>query len=232
VNVSNLLAEKAEMHVRNLALEDYFDIIPNSLADGPAAEATVSFDVVWDGSVTRRVNVTDAAHGFTGTYVENQVTVTWSGTNELGFAFDANPGNFSTSFPERTFAEIGREHNGIFFPGGSSPFLARPLTGLPANPNLDPVVALLMTQAGNGAVAPVSVARDQGLASPGSLNLGGAGVAQTVLTSQRHDGLATDSAAKIATVARTTPEQTVGFVADPVTLFVALGQQSEDLRYL
>jgi hypothetical protein len=103
---------------------------------------------------------------------------------------------------------------------------------LPAGPGNDLPIALLVTQAGNGAVAPVSFAWDQGLASPGSLTLGGAGGAQAVLTSQRHDGLATASAAKIATVARTTPAQTIGFVADPVTLFGALGQQSEDLLHL
>src|SRR5262249_59316317 len=95
VRVSNLLAGRAEMHVHDLAVQDYFDI-PNALAVGPSTNALVSFDVVWDG-VTRTVNVSDAANGFRGTFVENQATVTWSGMNELGFRFFWDPGTFSTS---------------------------------------------------------------------------------------------------------------------------------------
>jgi hypothetical protein len=114
VQVTDLLAGKAEMHVDNLAVKDYFDI-PNALAVGPAADALGSFDVVWDGPVTRSVKVSDAANGFKGNFFENQPTVTWSGMNELGFQFFGDPGDFSTSVPERAFSEIGREWNGIFF---------------------------------------------------------------------------------------------------------------------
>jgi hypothetical protein len=228
VQVTNLAAGKAEMHVHNLAIEDYFDTL-NSLAQGPEADATVSFDVVWDGSVTRTVNVRDAAHGFTGTYVENKVTVTWSGLNELGFRFFGNPGTFSTSVPGEPFAEIGREHNGVFFPGGTSPFLASPQAGVPAPLGSDPALALLATQAGNGVVAAVSVAGNQGLATSGSLTLGGAGATQSVLTSQQHGGVATDFTAKTATITHTAPVHTVGFDADSATLFVAPGQPGDDL---
>jgi membrane-associated phospholipid phosphatase len=127
VQVSNLGAGAAAMHVRNLALSDYFDI-PNGLADGPAVDATVSFDVVWQGAVKRAVNVQDAAHGFTGNFVENQATITWSGSNALGFGFFANPGNAATSVSGNSFAELGHERNGIFFPSQ--------LTGPPPIPPL------------------------------------------------------------------------------------------------
>jgi hypothetical protein len=232
VQVTNLLGGRAEMHVRNLPMEDYFDL-DNARADGPSAEATVSFDMVWSGPVTRTVSVTDAAHGFTGTFVENQVAVTWSGTNELGFAFDSNVGNFSTSVSGRTFAEIGREHNGVFFPGGTSPFLASPLAGTPAPLGGDPALALLASQAGNVVVAAVPVVGNQSLTSPGSLILGDAGGTQSVLTSQQHGGVATDSSAKTVTDVRMAPGRAVGFVVDPAvisaTLFVAPGQSGDDL---
>jgi hypothetical protein len=112
----NLEKGTAEMHVRNLHIEDYFNF-PNASADGHEVSATVSFDVVWSGPVRERVNVRDASNGFAGSYVENQATVKWSGSEE-GFRFDAKPGSFSTSVTEAgPFAEIGRERNGIFFPG-------------------------------------------------------------------------------------------------------------------
>jgi hypothetical protein len=103
------------MHVRDLAMDDYFKL-PNALADGPEVDAIASFDVVWSGPVTRRVNVPNGTNGnqFAGEFVENQATVTWSGTNELGFTFHSNPGDFSTSAPGRAFAELGHERNGLF----------------------------------------------------------------------------------------------------------------------
>jgi hypothetical protein len=112
-------AGKAEMHVRDLHIEDYFNF-PNASADGPEVDATVSFDVVWNGPITRRYNVTDAANGFAGSFVETQVTVTWSAHNDLGFRFVADPGTFATSVPEAgPIALLGQERNGTFFPGGS-----------------------------------------------------------------------------------------------------------------
>src|SRR5262249_24351701 len=114
----NLDEGKAEMHVRNLLTEDYFTF-PNASADGPEADATVSFDVVWRNPVTRRVSVSDAANGFSGTFLEDQATINWSATNEDGFSFVANAGSFATSIPEAgPYAAIGRERNGIFFRNG------------------------------------------------------------------------------------------------------------------
>ena len=115
------------MRVNNLAIEDYHFLanaigpnFDNDAADDPAA---VSFDVVWSGPITRRVSVTDGTLGnqYAGEYVENQVTVTWSGTNlATGFSFTANPGTFATSFFDGGFAELGHEQNGIFFDSSSA----------------------------------------------------------------------------------------------------------------
>jgi len=107
------------MNVQNLSLGDY-GVLAKSL--GPnwqtASEpAVVSFDVVWSTPVARRVSVTAGTLGnqYAGDYVENQVTVTWSGTNlATGFTFTANPGTLNTS-PKLAFAELGHEQNGIFF---------------------------------------------------------------------------------------------------------------------
>lgn len=128
-------AGKAEMHVRNL---DVLDYAANGFASivsiGPQWQtayvpATVSFDVVWNGPVTGRVNIQDTANDFAGEFNENQATVTWSARSSSGFSFTSSPGNFSTSLPEvpgvngvtaplNFFAQVGHERNGIFFPGG------------------------------------------------------------------------------------------------------------------
>jgi hypothetical protein len=131
----DLDAGTAALHVRDLRLYDY----PTNFADGSlgpnwqtaALDATVSFDVAWGGPVTRQVKVKDTTYGFAGTFQEDQATVTWSGRNASGFSFVSDVGSFDTSIPEipgvngvvaplNFFAEIGRERNGVFFPGSSS----------------------------------------------------------------------------------------------------------------
>ena len=119
-------AGTAEMHVDHLKLRDYGTL---ANATGPNFDnpkffdpAVVSFDVVWSGPITRRVSVPNGTLGnhYSGKYVENQVTVTWSGTNlATGFSFTANPGTFATS-PKGAFAELGHERNGIFAQGDDS----------------------------------------------------------------------------------------------------------------
>jgi hypothetical protein len=112
----HLGAARAEMHVRNLAVEDYFNL-PNALADGPEVDATVSFDVIWSGPITRRLNFQNstAIDPFAGEFVENHVTVSWSGSNANGFSFTSNPGDFSTSVDP--FSELSKDRNGRFFTG-------------------------------------------------------------------------------------------------------------------
>jgi hypothetical protein len=107
----------AEVHARNLPIEDYFNL-PNGLADGAHDLATVSFDASWGGPVTRRVSVHDTTFGFAGTFAEEHASVTWSGRNDnSGFHFTANQGNFATTtaLGGTPFAELGFERNGIFF---------------------------------------------------------------------------------------------------------------------
>jgi hypothetical protein len=118
-------AGTAEMHVRNLAVLDYHDfsssVGPNWQTD--YFNATVSFDVVWSGPVTRQVDVKDAADGFAGHFNEDQATVTWSARSDSGFSFRSIQGDISTSVPGNFFAQVGHERNGVFFPtpaGGGS----------------------------------------------------------------------------------------------------------------
>jgi hypothetical protein len=130
-------AGTAELRVRDLPVLDY---AANGFAgnvslgpqwQGASVRAGVSFNVVWNGPVTRRVDVKDSANGFAGHFNENQATVTWSARSTSGFRFTSNPGKFSTSVPEipgvngvsaplNFFAQIGKERNGTFFPAGSS----------------------------------------------------------------------------------------------------------------
>ena len=110
---------KAEMHVHGLQIRDYSNI-PNALGPvetTPFVSATVSFDVVWSGPITRRINIQDGTNDntFAGEFVENQATVTWSATNALGFSFTANPGTLETSDPDAgPIVELGKERNGDF----------------------------------------------------------------------------------------------------------------------
>ncbi|HZV03842.1 MAG TPA: hypothetical protein VE999_02015 [Gemmataceae bacterium] len=133
----NPAAGTAEMHVSNLSEVSYYS--PSGFAGnislGPnwqtaGVDANVSFNVVWNGPVTRRVNIKDAADGFAGLFNEvnnNNVTVQWSGSDASGFSFTSNVGNLATSTalaPGNFFAQLAHERNGIFFPAGSSANLA------------------------------------------------------------------------------------------------------------
>jgi hypothetical protein len=120
-------AGKAEMRIDNLAIEDYHFLAnalgPNFDNEAFNDAAVVSFDVVWSGPITRRVSVMDGTLGnnYAGEYVENQVSVTWSGTNlATGFSFTSNPGTLATSVIDGGFAELGKEQNGIFFDSNST----------------------------------------------------------------------------------------------------------------
>jgi hypothetical protein len=184
------------MHVHNLVLEDYFNLLNAAAEGGPPgpglgeADATVSFDVVWGGPVTRRVSVRDAANGYAGRYAENQATINWSGSNDLGFTFTANSGNFSTSVPEAgPFAELGIERNGIFFPGGgASPSV---IVAPPANPvsqdgklGVDAVSAVFARGGTDLALRPVSDSDGQLLSTSGLKN-GSASDAASIATAAR-----------------------------------------------
>jgi len=115
----------AEMRVDNLSIGD-FGSKKNALGphfDTGFDPGVVSFDVVWNGPITREVTVPRGTLGneYAGKYVEYQTSVTWSGTNlKTGFSFTANPGTFETSFFDGGFAELGIERNGIFLSSNST----------------------------------------------------------------------------------------------------------------
>jgi hypothetical protein len=95
----------------------------NSLFGGqPGTPGTVSFKVVWNvGKQPVNVRNTDPVFGgFRGEFIRSTAPkaaqMEWSGTlGDLQFVSDPLEKNTSYS----SFAEIGHEQNGSFFPGGS-----------------------------------------------------------------------------------------------------------------
>jgi hypothetical protein len=196
------------MRVTNLHLEDYFTF-PNGLADGHEVDATVSFDVVWGGPVTRRIEVEHGTNGnrFAGEFVEDHATVTWSGSNELGFRFRSHPGDFSTSVPGRAFAELGRERNGIFVEEGE-----------------DEDASALGQALGKRGPQREESATDRFFAALWARQ--GDGPGQTLMTSRLEDGFAASPAKATAVLAERRP------AADPEPgpdLFTALGRPRDAL---
>ena len=103
---ASLGAGSASMHVADLDVEDYHDVV-NALQDGPSVPATVSFDVDWSG-VNERVKIRNRSVDFGGEYIRNSATAVWSAA-ESGFSFQSDP-------LASGFATIGHERNGVFFP--------------------------------------------------------------------------------------------------------------------
>jgi hypothetical protein len=96
---------------------DVFDFgnFGNALFGGPGTPATVSFAVEWSG-VNQRVNVknTDApaaGGGFAGEFVRNTAQMDWS-ASVGNVSYESDPLATSAS----SFAEIGKERNGVFNP--------------------------------------------------------------------------------------------------------------------
>jgi hypothetical protein len=73
----------------------------------------VSFTVIWSG-VDERLNIRNddpVYGGFAGTFIRNTAQMDWTAT--VGdFTFVSDPLATSSS----SFAEIGQERNGVFFP--------------------------------------------------------------------------------------------------------------------
>ena len=101
---------RASMLVSSLEVEDYHDI-NNALADGPSVPARVWYQIHWRG-VQKRITVRDPVNQFFGRYIEDTATVGWR-AERRGVRFVSDPAR--TSITE--FALIGRERNGVFFPG-------------------------------------------------------------------------------------------------------------------
>ena len=101
---------KARMGLTNLEIEDYHNL-GNALSDGPSVNAKVSFNCQWNHVITtRQIRNPDPLQRFTGTFRQTQATVKWS-ASESGFSFHSDPPETSIAL----FAEVGEEHNGVFF---------------------------------------------------------------------------------------------------------------------
>jgi hypothetical protein len=240
------------MRVDNLATRDYHtgaNALGKDTFETAFDPAVVSFDVVWSGPITRRVHVRDGTLGnhYAGEYVENQVTVTWSGTNlKEGFTFTANPGTFATSVVDEGFAELGHERNGIFVgegedeggdeggddDSGSSPALASGSEG----GGRDAAFAALALLGENTALAPTAAAMAPGAADLtlwDSWNDFPGGPAQVLLSSGPQNGLAGGSTGQEAPLVRAAGDG--GFTLAPdagaTSLVTDLGLPGEDILF-
>jgi hypothetical protein len=234
----NLGAGEAELHVHDLALRDYGSI---PVALGPGFQtafipATMSFDVVWSGPVTRRLNVRDGTgvDRFAGSFVENRATVTWSGSNAAGFRFHSNPGDFGTSVD--AFAELGRVRNGTFFGDGDDDSRASVSQGGGDGDGAgrDRPFAALVLGGESGAIPPSSAALALGgtdLALREYPNDPGEGAGLPLPARDLTNGAA-HSAENTAAVVRAARDRAFEFVSDPeaTDLATEIGLPGGDVR--
>ena len=104
---------RARMEARHVPIFDYGNFANTLFAVGPApVQGSVSFRVVWSGAGERvSIRNTDPVFGgFEGDFIRNSAQMQWSGT--VGdLRFESDPLKTSSS----SFAEIGREQNGVYF---------------------------------------------------------------------------------------------------------------------
>ena len=107
----NFGKSRASLEARHVPIEDYGTIANALFGGGPAPTlGFVSFTVTWHG-VNERVNIRNDDDGFAGEFIRNTAQMAWTAT--VGdFTFRSDPLTTSSS----SFAEIGHERNGIFFP--------------------------------------------------------------------------------------------------------------------
>ncbi len=136
----NFATGKGSLHVRDLPDFLYPNFI-NSVSSTwqtPQANATVSFNIVWNGPITRHLQITNGTNGnqFAGNFAENQATMTWSARTSSGFRFKSNPGDFASSVPGNAYAVFAQERNGRFSQSAPAGTLAQQTdtrhTGRPA----------------------------------------------------------------------------------------------------
>jgi hypothetical protein len=150
----NYRAGTGSLHVRDLPdfLYPNFVNSVSSTWQTPQANATVSFDIKWNGPITRRLDIQNGTNGnnFAGNFAENQATMTWSARTSTGFRYKSKPGNFATSVPGNAYAVFAHERNGRFAPSASASAQLKPTgVGHPGRSALDPahVDALLESSA-------------------------------------------------------------------------------------
>jgi len=110
----NLGKGSAVMSAQNVPIIDYGDFGSALFGGGPTpVPGTVSFTVRWSG-VNERVKIRNADPvygGYGGEFIRNTAQIEWSGTvGDLSFVSDPIETSLSS------FAEIGHERNGRFFP--------------------------------------------------------------------------------------------------------------------
>jgi hypothetical protein len=101
-------AAEASMRIGDLDVEDYHTL-KNAILDGPSVPAAVSLAIKWSG-VIQRVEEMSATETYRGHFIHDKATIAWT-AHEQGFRFVSDAAETSTT----TFAEIGRERNGVFF---------------------------------------------------------------------------------------------------------------------
>jgi hypothetical protein len=118
--------EEATLNVKNIPVFDGFTV-PNSLNTfhplGHVNSIVNSLRMRWSGTKNTR-SVSDWADGFRGDFFENSATIEVTATTpptparscpptpaRNGFRFVSDPAPTTVSH----FAQIGREHNGVFF---------------------------------------------------------------------------------------------------------------------
>ena len=108
----HLGAGRASMAADDVPIHDYGSF-PNDITGGPGVPGTVSFKVTWSG-VQERLNIrnTNPVYGgFAGQFIRNSAQMEWKA--KVGdLVFQSDPLATSSS----SFAEIGKERNGSFFP--------------------------------------------------------------------------------------------------------------------
>lgn len=98
----------ARLRIEHQSVAD-FGTLANALSGGSSVPATVRFDVRWSG-LKQFSDVHDTTNRFGGTYLVDDATAEWT-ASESGFRFVSGPARTSTT----VFAQIGFEHNGVFF---------------------------------------------------------------------------------------------------------------------
>lgn len=122
----DLREEEASLHVKNVLVFDAFTV-PNSLSTfhpmGKVHAVINSLRMEWRGTTVRRSH-SDCVDAFRGEYFEDRATIEVIATTppgpastcppraaRNGFRFVSDSAETSVSH----FAQIGREHNGVFF---------------------------------------------------------------------------------------------------------------------
>jgi hypothetical protein len=99
---------RAVFQATNLPMPDYQDFV-SSVTGATPVPGIVSFRVEWGASkdVHRQYSIPNRSEG---TFLHTTGTCTWSGRTQFA--------EFATNTNNPTiFAEVGRERNGVFFPG-------------------------------------------------------------------------------------------------------------------